>query len=67
MRVLLSFCGFDCVRRNLLRREESRFGSIERLSSYLRLGNIIRLAILGDKSSLTAIATSFSLSIRLLL
>ena len=69
MRVLLSFYNFEfyCARPNLLRREESRFELIERLSSYLRLDNITRLVILEDKSSLTAIATSSSLSIRLLL
>ena len=66
MRILLSFYDFDYIRRNLLRRKESRFESIERFSSYLRLDNVTRLVILGDKSSLTAIAT-FSLSIRLLL
>ena len=66
MKILLSFYNFDCVRRNLLRREESRSGSIERFSSYLGLGDITRLAILENKSSLTAVAAS-SLSIRLLL
>ena len=67
MRVLLSFYNFDYIRRNLLRREESRFESIERFSFYLRLGDITRLAILKNKSSFTAIATSSSSSIRLLL
>ena len=67
MKVLSSFYNFDYIRRNLLRREESRFESIERFSSYLRLGDITRSAISENKSSLTAIATSSSLSIRLLL
>ena len=67
MRILLSFYNFDYVRYNLSRREESRFESIERFSSYLRLDNVTRLAISEDKSSLTATAaSSSSSSIRLL-